>query len=136
MNAEGRGHDIEGIAQLHQEWMDAVTAGDAEALRDIVTDDYEVWAHATAPLRGPDAVVAAMRGALERYRVSPRFEPVETVVAGEWAFQRGIERMTVAPRDGGDSRTMEQRALVIMRRGDDGRWRYARGMTNGLPVAT
>jgi ketosteroid isomerase-like protein len=41
--------------------------------------------------------------------------------------------MRVEPRDGGPTREMTQRAMLILRRGDDGRWRYARGMTNGLP---
>lgn len=74
-----------------------------------------------------------MRGAMEKYDISPGFDAVETIVAGDWAFQRGVERMTVTPRAGGESQTREQRALLILRRDGDGRWRYARGMTNGLP---
>jgi ketosteroid isomerase-like protein len=74
-----------------------------------------------------------MGAALARYAVTQQFEPIETIVAGNWAFQRGIERMRVEPRDGGPTREMTQRAMLILRRGDDGRWRYARGMTNGLP---
>jgi ketosteroid isomerase-like protein len=66
--------------------------------------------------------------------VLPEFEPIEAVVAGDWAFDRGIESMTVTPIAGGPAQTMVQRALLILRRGTDGRWRYARGMTNGLPA--
>ena len=80
-----------------------------------------------------DEWVRAMRGALERYDIAQHFEPLETIVCGDWAFERGIESMTVTPIGGGLSRTASQRALLILRRDASGRWRYARGMTNALP---
>lgn len=133
MDASGQA-DRTTPAGLRAAWIAAIAASDADALRPLLTEDYEVWAHATAPLCGVDAAIAAMRGALERYRVEQSFEPVETVVTGDWAFERGIERMTVIPAAGGTAQTVSQRALLILRRGADGRWQYARGMTNGLPA--
>jgi uncharacterized protein (TIGR02246 family) len=126
--------DHAGIAALHASWMGAVAAGDADALRDLLTEDYEVWANAAVPIAGRDAAVLAMRPALSRFRIEQRFEAIETVIAGEWAFERGTEFMTATPITGGDTQSMTQRALVILRRGDDGRWRYARGMTNRFPA--
>jgi len=125
--------DRAAIDAVRDAWVAAVAAGDAAALADLVTPDYEVWAHGAPAMTGPAAVVAAMSAALARYAVTHGYDPIETVVAGDWAFQRGIEEMRVEPRDGGPAREMRQRALLILRRGDDGRWRYARGMTNGLP---
>jgi ketosteroid isomerase-like protein len=116
--------------------MGAVAARNPEALRSLLTEDYEVWAHAAAPIRGIDAAVAAMAGAIERFRIEQRFDAMETIVAGDWAFERGIERMTIIEPDTGVSRTMAQRAFLILRLGTDGQWRYARGMTNGLPPDT
>ena len=72
---------------------------------------------------------------MSRYAITQRYEPIETVVSGEWAFQRGIEHIHGVPRDGGAPHDAQQRALLILRRGADGRWRYARGMTNGLPAS-
>ena len=115
-------------------WVAAVANGDPDALRPLLTDDYEVWAHGAPPLSGVDAAINAMRGAIARYHIAQSFEPSETVIAGDWAFERGLERMTVTPIDGGPAQTLSQRALLILRRGDDGQWRYARGMTNGLPA--
>jgi uncharacterized protein (TIGR02246 family) len=123
------------IGALRDAWVAAVARGDARALADLVTDDYEVWAHATPPLAGPDVVVTAMSAALTKYAITQSYDPVETIVAGGWAFQRGIERIRGVPRDGGPAHEVAQRALLILRRGEDGRWRYARGMTNGLPPA-
>ena len=49
------------ISALRDAWVAAVARGDARALADFVTDDYEVWAHATAALACPDVVVANAR---------------------------------------------------------------------------
>ena len=114
----------------------AVASGNAEALRPLIADDYVLWAHARPPLGGIEATIEAMKVAMQQFRIEQHFEPLETVVTGDWAFERGIETMTVTPMDGGPSRMMSQRALLILRRGSDARWRYARGMTNGLPVST
>ena len=126
---------LEAIDALRDAWVAAVATGDAGALHDMVTPDYEVWAHGAPALAGPDAVVAAMRAALARYVITQSYEPIETVVSGDWGFQRGIERIRAVPLDGGPVNDVMQRGLLIVHRGDDGRWRYARGMTNGFPPA-
>jgi uncharacterized protein (TIGR02246 family) len=123
------------IDAVRDAWVAAVRDGNAAALADLVTADYEVWAHGAPPMRGPGTVVAAMGAALARFTIDQSYEPIETIIAGNWAFQRGIERVRATPRDGGAPHEAEQRALLILRRDDDGRWRYARGMTNGLPSA-
>ncbi len=120
-------------AAVRAAWVAAVAARDADALRPLLADDYEVWAHGAPAIVGPDAAIAAFRGALAQFRIQQSFEPVESVIAGDWAFERGIERMVVTPLAGGEPRTLEQRTLLILRRDDDG-WRFARGMTNGLPA--
>jgi ketosteroid isomerase-like protein len=125
--------DLAAIAAVRSAWVQAVGDANADALRDFLADDYEVWAHGAPPIRGPQGAAAAMRDALTRFEIAQSFEPVETVVCGDWAFERGIETMILTPREGGEPRELAQRALLILRRGPDGMWRYARGMTNGLP---
>jgi uncharacterized protein (TIGR02246 family) len=126
--------DRTAVAAVRATWTAAVAAGDVTRLADLLEEDYEVWAHGAAPLRGRDAATAAMGAALASYAIEQTFEPEETVVAGAWAFERGLDRMHLTPRDGGPPRELVQRALLILHRGADGRWRYARGMTNGLPA--
>ena len=125
--------DLSAIAAVRSAWVQAVADANPKALQDFLADDYEVWAHGAEPIRGPAAAAAAMAGALSRFDIAQSFQPMETVVCGDWAFERGIETMILTPREGGEPREMVQRALLILRRGSDGRWRYARGMTNGLP---
>ena len=127
--------DRTAIDALRDRWVMTVASGDVGALADLVTPDYEVWTHGAPALTGPETVVATMRAALAKYFVSQSYEPLETIVAGDWAIQRGIERIRVGPKDGGPAQEHSQRAMIILRRGEDGRWRYARGMTNGLPPA-
>lgn len=122
------------IGALRDSWVAAVANRDVIAIGDLLTEDYEVWAHGAPAQRGQQAAAAAMGAALAKFSIDQSFEPLETVVAGDWAFQRGIERMRLRPVDGGPEREMTQRALVILQLGTDGRWRYARGMTNGLPL--
>jgi ketosteroid isomerase-like protein len=90
--------DATAIADLHARWAAAVARGDPDALGELVTDDYEVWASGIPAMRGRAVVVDGMRAALERVVAKPR-------------------------------------ALLILRRGDDGRRRCARGMTNALPTS-
>jgi uncharacterized protein (TIGR02246 family) len=125
--------DLKAIADVRRRWVAAVAANNPSALEDLLTDDYEVWAHGAPAIHGPTGAVAAMTVALQRFKIQQSFEPIESVITGDWAFERGIESLTVTPIEGGPSTDMSQRALLILRRGSDGRWRYARGMTNGLP---
>jgi len=129
----GAGDDRAAIDGVRDAWVAVVASGDASGLADLVTPDYEVWAHGAPALGGPQTVVAMMNAALAKYAVSQSYEATETVIAGDWAFQRGIERIRAVPHEGGPSQETAQRALLILKRCDDGRWRYARGMTNGLP---
>src|SRR4051812_25651249 len=72
--------DRAAIAAVRDRWATAVAQRAPSMLRPLLTDDYEVWAHAAEPLRGADGAVAAMAAAVERFDIVQRFDPVETVV--------------------------------------------------------
>jgi ketosteroid isomerase-like protein len=46
------------------------------------------------------------------------------------AFVRGVEYDHLRPRSGGPEVEQSQRSFTLIRREADGRWRFARGMTN------
>ena len=52
--------DLRAIAALRAAWTDAVAARNPDALEDLLTDDYEVWAQGAPPIIGPAAATAAM----------------------------------------------------------------------------
>src|SRR5437667_309379 len=55
-------------------WMGAVANRDANALRDLLTDDYELWANGAPPVIGPDAAVQAMHRTISKFRIEQSFE--------------------------------------------------------------
>jgi ketosteroid isomerase-like protein len=118
------------IDDLYRQWSDAIRRRRPDELLELLTGDWELWAAGSPPVTRTD-VVPMLAAALERYDVTPAFECHERIVAGEWAFDRGWDVQTMQPRDGGAAVTRRQRVFLILRKGDDGRWRFARGMSAG-----
>jgi len=124
------------IDALFEQWKAAVAARDVERVAALVADDCEFWSNAAPPMRGKDAVRTTLREFYRRFEHRQEFERHELVVRGDLAFVRGIEDNVLRPADGGAEIRQRQRAFVVIRRDGDGRWRFARGMTNQLPPET
>jgi uncharacterized protein (TIGR02246 family) len=121
------------IDALHAAWARAVSEGDVDAIVEMLAPDYELWAPGAEPVRGREAVRAMMAGALGQYEISSAFRSEECLVCGDLAIDRGWDEQTVRPRDGGPSQSRRQRVFLVLRRGDDGQWRYARGISQAGP---
>ena len=129
--------DRESIQQLGQDWVDAVHHGDVDGLLDLVTDDV-VFMPANAPsIVGRAAVEQTYRAVFAAFEVEQTFAPEEIQVGGDWAFVRGPDALETRPSAGGDSIAVRGRGLSILRRVEDGSWRFARRITNtASPQAT
>jgi uncharacterized protein (TIGR02246 family) len=125
---------VQGIYAVLAAWRDALRDGNMEAVTTLVTEDAEFWSQGAAPVTGRTALADAFRPFFTSYELLQEFECAELVVRGDWAFMRGLEWNRLVPRVGGDTLEIQQRAFSIMRRGTDGRWRFARGMTNEAPA--
>jgi uncharacterized protein (TIGR02246 family) len=123
-----------GIDQTYKEWFGAVTRGDSATLVSLITPDAEFWTHGAPPLKGRDAVKTVLDKFYARFSVEQRFFEVERQIFGKWAFIRGLEVTTLKPRAGGEPTEHKQRGFSILRLEPDGRWRFARGMTNQGPI--
>ena len=117
------------IDQTFSDWMEAGKRGDVATLVSLITEDAEFWSHGAPALKGREAVTAMFQGFFSGFTIEQSFEALERIVAGDWAFVRGTEHNRVTPR-GGETVEVRQRAFMVLRREPDGRWRYARGMTN------
>lgn len=122
------------IRKLLTAWASAVRRADAAAIASLVTEDAEFWSQGAAPLVGRAMVETAMAAFLGQYELDQHFEMQELVISGDLAFARGLERNRVTPRSGGEPKEVLQRAFSVIRRELDGRWRFARGMTNQPPA--
>lgn len=126
--------DDAGIDALYAAWDDAFRRGDTEALLALLTDDYSLWAPGAGEM-GVESLRPRLAAALAAYDVEPVFERVERIVSGDLAVERGWDVQTIRPRAGGPSRVQRQRVFVVLRRGADGRWRFARGISQPGPDA-
>jgi uncharacterized protein (TIGR02246 family) len=117
------------IDELFAAWMEAGKRGDAAALVSLITEDAEFWTHGAPALKGRQATAAMLEGFFAGFSFEQSFETLERVVLDGWAFVRGVEHNRVTPK-GGETVEIRQRAFMVLRREEDGRWRFARGMTN------
>ena len=119
----------DGIDALFAEWKTAMSGGDVETLLSLITEDAEFWTQGAAPVKGRDSVRALFTAFFGTVSMRQDFAETERVVAGDIAFIRGFETNFLTPASGGDPVEVRQRAFMLLRRGD-GKWRFARGMTN------
>src|SRR5262249_7580587 len=120
------------IDKLYQAWGDAFHRQDVQAILGLLTSDYVLWP-ASAPPMTRDSLEPRLVATLRAYEVRSSFEREERLVAGDLAFERGWDVQQLRPRAGGEMQTHRQRVFLILRRGSDGKWRFARGMSQPGP---
>jgi uncharacterized protein (TIGR02246 family) len=121
--------DRRAILKLGESWGEAMRGRDIARLLSLVTDDV-IFMPANMPsVEGKKAVAAMFRDFFDNFSVDQEFAPEEIQVGGDWAFIRGQDAMTLRPKQGPAIR-VEARGISIAQRGEDGVWRFARGITN------
>lgn len=123
------------IREVLDAWDEALGEGDVDALVRLLDEEIVLLPAGRDSLEDPEAVRKSYRALFAQYAVKRRSEVDEIVLAGRWAFVRGVESFVLEPVGGGGEslQTEERRMLSILHRGDDGRWRFARAMTNRGP---
>jgi uncharacterized protein (TIGR02246 family) len=120
------------IDDLYAQWTDAFRRQDVETLLSLLTADYSLWAPG-APAIDRDALRPRLAAAFAVNEAASAFECEERIVSGDFAFDRGWDTMTLRPRAGGEVHSHRQRVFLLLRRCSDGKWRFARGMTQPGP---
>jgi uncharacterized protein (TIGR02246 family) len=128
--------ELHGIDLSLQEWALAFAAGDSERLVSLVTADAEFWSQDAPPILGRTALREAFADFFTQFSAVQRFIEKERLVLNDWALIRGLEINTLTPAGGGEESEVRQRAFSVLRLENDGRWRFARGMTNQGPIET
>ena len=121
------------IDDLYAAWRDAIRRQDIEAVLALLEPDYLLWSPGAPPLT-VEALRPRLAAAFTAYEIEPSFERDEQIVSGDWAFERGWDQQVAKPRAGGPGHVQRQRVFLILRRGADGQWRFARGMSQPGPT--
>jgi uncharacterized protein (TIGR02246 family) len=122
--------DEAAIAEFNRQYLAAIDTGNIDALARLTTDGHVMIASGGAPLVGKQALVDAMTAAFERFEFDESWMPVETVVAGDMAYQRGTFVVIATPKAGGEPSRTTGNFLRIYARQPDGAWRMVRDMFN------
>ena len=123
-----------GIDELYAAWSDAFRRQDVDAIVDLMTPDYVLCAPG-APELDAEALRPRLKAAFTTYEITSAFECIERLLAGDLAVDRGWDVQRLRPRTGGDEMFNRQRVMLVLRRGSDGNWLFARGMSQAGPTA-
>ncbi len=127
--------DERAIREVHVAWIDAVNAGDLPRLLTLMADDVVFLNPGRGPL-GRDEFPAGFSAAHQHSRIRCVSELEEVVIAGEIAYTRCRDSLSVIPRSGGETTELAGDRLTIYRKQPDGRWLLARDAHTLSPVAS
>jgi ketosteroid isomerase-like protein len=123
-----------GIDDLYAAWSEAFRRQDIDAVVELMTPDYALWAPGAAELDA-EGLRPRLKAAFAAYEITSTFECMERLIAGDQAVDRGWDVQRLRPRTGGEEIVNRQRVMLVLRRGSDGAWRFARGITQAGPAA-
>jgi uncharacterized protein (TIGR02246 family) len=129
-----RKHSEPEIDDLYAAWGEAFRRQDVDAVVELMTPDYVLWAPGAVELNA-EGLRPRLKAAFAAYEITSTFECIERLVAGDLAVDRGWDIQRLRSRSSGEERINRQRVMLVLRRGSDGEWRFARGMSQPGPAA-
>lgn len=121
------------IRAVHSTWIEAVNAGDLARLLELMADDV-VFLNPGQEPSGRAGFSAHFSAAQGQVRIRCVSEPEEVVVAGEVAYARSRDSLSVTPQGGGEATHLAGHRLTVYRKQPDGRWLLARDAHTLSPV--
>jgi ketosteroid isomerase-like protein len=125
---EPRMTDAESILAAIQNFRNAYNSSDLSALLACYADDLIKVRHGAEPETKADTA-RRIGEVFEKFVTHVEVDNTEVVVEGAMAFTRGSFRVTLTPREGGQSHVVARRYLEIWQK-HDGTWKVARTMDN------
>ena len=110
--------------------MEADNDADLATVLDCYTRDALLLAPDGSTFQGSDSIRAHYVEVFAQLAMKLRATPVETVVAGKWAWQRGEVSGTLVLKDGATQAAHDRYLMVLVNEGD--RWRVSRLMWQPL----
>lgn len=125
--------DEQKIQEVHTRWIEAVNGRDLARLLGLMTEDA-VFLNPGRPPMGRDGFSGAFSAAHEQAKVRCVSELEEVVVAGEAAYTRSKDALTVTKPGGGEPTRLAGHRITVYRKQTDGRWLLARDAHTLTPV--
>ena len=117
--------DQQAIHDVHTTWIAAVNAGDLDKLMTMMADDVVYLSPGRQPF-GRDEFPEGFKSGHERFHLRCVSELEEIMVAGDMAYTRCRDSLSLVPRERGEPMKLAGHRLTIYRRQADGRWLLAR----------
>ncbi len=131
----GTSEDYAAIEAIERDWQAAYGARDFEALADLYTEDGWVMARRRPAMRGREEIAGFFAAVAEDTKLAVVFDVEELEVIGDYAWNTARFALTYQPMSGGEAIHDFGRALILYKKGDDGRWRIHRDMDTPTPDA-
>jgi len=131
-----RAADLAALAAYNAQYLQSINDGDIATLSRLTADEHIMIPFGGPPVVGKAANDAGNGRAFELNRFDERWYPIETEVAGDWAWARGTYTTDVFPKNGDPPRHIKGTYLRIYQRQADGGWKMIRDMfSNEAPPA-
>ena len=122
--------DLAAIAAFNAKYLKALNDEDIDTLASLTTEDHILISSGRAPTVGKAANDAANARVFKQFDIVETWTPLETVVDGNLAYQRGTFTVEATPRAGGATTKSSGNFLRIYKRFPDIGWRMVRDMFN------
>ena len=122
--------DVAAVNAVRTGFMTAYAAGDAEAVGKLYTVDAVSEPNNQPALKGREAIVQSQKAMFEQVTLKAEMVSEEIRTIGNVGLDRGHYTVSVTPKAGGETTTVEGRYLVVLVKEADGVWRVARDMDN------
>jgi uncharacterized protein (TIGR02246 family) len=126
MTASPTDEEIQEIRRVAVRWTAAVEAGDIQALGRLMAEDIVVIHGNGRMVCGKEAMMNDMARSLKDFSVRQTVESEETIVGGEWGFDRAKVHTVISSRAGGETKQFDSRSVTILRKHSEVGWRVAR----------
>jgi ketosteroid isomerase-like protein len=122
--------DLKAIAEFNAKYLKAINDEDIGTLASLTTEDHIMIASGRPPIVGKAANDAANGRVFKQFDIDETWTPLETIVSGDLAYQRGTFTVAATPKAGGNTTKTSGTFLRIYRRQPNGEWRMTRDMFN------
>ncbi len=128
--ASSQAADEAAITEFNKRYLGAINAGDIATLSSLTTEGHIMIAPGRPPTVGKKANDEANGRAFQMFNIVETWTPIETVISGDLAYQRGTFTVDATPKAGGNTSHSTGTFLRIYRKQASGEWRMVRDMFN------